>query len=181
VVKGLNPTLLYVIPYLRFGFNYDQMGRQMEVIADKESGYFHFYDSGMPKYSHDGGVGMMQITEGSTDPNIFWNWQANVDRGKAILIGKWEDSRLWFEGGHPRGFPPPTCDEELYDTYCRYNGGLYYTADENTHTYIRNTYWANECGQCNQNNPEADRVANSNPEKCKQSGCCYADDAMRRH
>ena len=129
----------------------------------------------------DGGVGMMQITEGTTDPNIFWNWQANVDGGRSKLIEKWRLSKSWFRDRMDEHYPPPTCDEELFDTYCLYNGGHYYTADVNTHTYIRNTYWKNECGQCNPNNPEADRVANSRPEICKQSGCCYADDAMRRH
>jgi hypothetical protein len=181
-VKGTNPNGLYLYPYLRYGFNYDEMGRQMEVIANKESGYCQFYNSGIPKYSGDGGVGMMQITEGSTDPNIFWNWQANVDRGKAILVDKWAASADWFDRqmNGQNHFPPPTCEEELYNTYCLYNGGLYFTADENTKTYIRNTYWKNECGQCNPNNPEADKVART-PEICKQSGCCYADDAMRRH
>ena len=61
-------------------------------------------------------------------------------------------------------------------------GGFYYTAQEDPDgekCWKRNMNWENDCGFCHPGFPEEDW--HYPRQKCLQSGCCYADDAMEMH
>jgi hypothetical protein len=154
-----------------------------------ESDYRQFRNTGemrgFPLISDDGGVGIMQITSPPPNRNQYWNWRMNVDGGKDILQQKWNASNDWFNDRLVDGWPEPTTINRLFDTYCRYNGGHYYSnpplepAEPCPPCYHRNHNWNNECGVCNPAYPQAD--FNIVAQQCEQSGCCYADDAMGIH
>jgi hypothetical protein len=185
-VLGENPIEAMIRAYLRDGYTDHDKARQAEVIGQMESSYRQFRNTGakrgFPLVSADNGVGIMQITPPpAVSRNRYWNWQTNVDGGKDILQDKWTFSNSWFDYWTGRGWPQPTSDNRLYDTYCRYNGGRYYSNDSlktGEKFYARNLLWADSCGVCSVNNPQADRDTTG---ACVQSGCCYADDAMEIH
>ena len=188
-VRGQNPLADSAKAYLRRGYEEPDKARQAEVIGQMESNYRQFCTSGdtigWPIVSRDGGVGMMRITVATPNRNLFWGWKINADAGKSTLADKWASSNSWFDARVRDGWPTPTTDNRLYDTYCRYNGGQYYSNPPLDPTeacppcYHRNHIWADSCGVCNPNQPQFDRRVTDN--SCRQSGCCYSDDAMEIH
>jgi len=187
-VWAQNPNTETAETYLQAGYTNADRARQAVVIAQKESNVEQFTyrencNYGAPLISIDGyGVGMMQITNPSPVPQDYWNWRANVDHGKEILQMKWDWATNWFNQRVAEGWPEPTIENYLYGTYCLYNIGWYYSNIEENGVliYVRNVVWANECGagRCQQWYHYDYHLIE---EKCKQSGCCYADDAMRIH
>jgi hypothetical protein len=187
-VWGHNPHEADAIAYLRSGYSQPDRARQAEVIGLKESNYQQFQAEGQPNVSGDGnGVGLMQMTP-PPSPDDYWSWTQNVDDGKDLLQDKWDYSENQFNLWVSEGYPEPTMDNRLYDTYCRYNGGRYYSASSKQDPchpcYVRNKIWENNCGVCFPANPESDRKKIGDDEQnwpCLQSGCCYADRAMDIH
>jgi hypothetical protein len=183
-ILGTNPAETTIRVYLIDGYQDPDRARQAEVIGQMESGYRQFINTGpmrgFPLVSGDGGVGIMQITNPPPERSDYWNWHTNVDTGKEILENKWTASNQWFNARVAEGWPQPTNDNLLFDTYCRFNGGRYYSAviSQGDSIYVRNIMWINSCGICNPNNSQADEDTLGN---CSQSGCCYADDAMAIH
>ncbi|MFB3906710.1 MAG: hypothetical protein ACE15E_25010 [Acidobacteriota bacterium] len=58
-------------------------------MANHESGYRQFDSLGypLPNGGHDGGYGLFQVTPPSSAAQ-YWNWKANVTKGKSILDSK---------------------------------------------------------------------------------------------
>ncbi len=190
IVLGNNPDRAIVIAYLRQGYIDLDRARQAEVIGQLESNYQQFKSNGWPNVGFDGaGIGIMQLTTplSPITREDYWNWKNNVDHGKAELQVKWGDSEDWFYARvHVNRWPEPTMTNRLYDTYCRYNGGHYYSNPDLYFwepcppCYHRNHDWEGSCGQCDPQNDLKDWTGY--PECiCKQSGPCYADKAMLRH
>lgn len=186
-VLGVNPTESIARAYLRANYEDPNRARQAEVIGFMESNYRQFRNTGalrgFPLISADNGVGTMQITPPPpVNRNDYWSWHINVDTGKDILQDKWDISNDWFDDWIGLGWPAPTNDNRYYDTYCRYNGGNYYTAviSQGDSIYTRNIIWVDSCGVCDTDNHQADRDSVLHP-GCRQSGCCYSDEAMEIH
>jgi hypothetical protein len=186
---GKNPVNDTIKAYLRADYDDEDKARQAEVIGFKESTYLQFNieneddnPEGFPLINRRApiGVGIMQITDPKPTREDYWNWKINIDHGKHELANKWNSSEFWFHGRVGEGWPVPTDSNLLYDTYCRYNGGRYFSNiknDSSQYIYVRNLYWINACGDCN-DNPEAEK---DTLKVCHQSGCCYSDQAMSIH
>ena len=186
-VLGKNPNVDSAKAYLRRGYEEPDKARQAELIGQLESNYQQFNGSGklngLPNIGADKkGVGMMQLTVATLSRNYYWNWKVNADSGKGILSVKWADSNSKFNDWIRLGWPKPTNDNRLFDTYCRYNGGRYYSnvIRDNDTVYVRNIIWKEGCGICDTMNSQS-AIDTVDVPGCRQSGCCYSDHAMEIH
>ena len=74
----------------------------LQAIACQESASRHFVDKEPGKGSvtyagnGDGGVGLMQITPGST-PDVAWNWRTNIALGKKLFFDNLDKARKEYE------------------------------------------------------------------------------------
>lgn len=88
----------------------------------------------LPNGGHDGGYGLMQITNPVPSIEDLWCWTTNTDSGKHYFTDvKAADSdrkvAWWNDNLSPTPAPPLalTGNNRLLDIFCRYNGGYYWT------------------------------------------------------
>jgi hypothetical protein len=100
----------------------------LQVIAYKESRFQQFDAQGLPKFGPPHGFGIMQLDNPPATPRQIWDWQGNIDGGKALYTKKAQEVEQHFKNiyqAHPTA-PHLTPDQLKFATYQYYNSGSFY-------------------------------------------------------
>ena len=121
--RGRNPPPATVNRHLNAAAAKHHVPAQiLKIIAYKESGWRQFTPSGRTVISRDGGVGLMQVTGGTSAPfdacRLRTDPAYNIDAGAAVLEWKWKKAVAALPGA-----PASSLAENWYLPIRFYNGG----------------------------------------------------------
>jgi hypothetical protein len=130
-IRGKNPTKEIIRDRLN--------NIELQVTAYRESRFRQFDQEGKPLFGAPNGFGIMQIDNPPATITQIWNWQLNIDAGKALWAQKTKDaetypSRVRTQYPSATDFTP---DELKLETYQRYNGGAYWKWDDQAKKWVK--------------------------------------------